>query len=130
MLEKKNLTCIGCPMSCQLKLTAVDGEIHDITGYNCKRGEDYARQEYLNPCRMVSTTVACPTGLWPRLPVKTTEAVPKAKVLEVARVLHNVEIEAPVKMGQIILQDVAGTGVTVIASRSLPCSDNPGAISK
>lgn len=120
MVEKKTLICIGCPMSCPLELTVVDGEIREISGNACHRGEDYARQEYTAPCRMVSTTISCSAGLWPRLPVKTAAAVPKDQVSAVVRALHAIEIEAPVQMGQIILDDVAGTGIAVIATRSLP----------
>lgn len=120
MLEKKNLICIGCPLSCPLELVIVDGEIREVSGNDCKRGEAYARQEHSTPCRMVSTTVACPTGLWPRLPVKTATAVPKAKVLAVVQELHTLQIEAPVLIGQVILEDVAGTGIPVFATRSLP----------
>lgn len=120
MPERKTLTCLGCPMGCPLQLSIENGEIAEITGYECKRGEAYARQEYTNPCRLVSTTVACSAGLWPRLPVKTVGVVPKDRVLAVARALHALTIEAPVEMGQIIVDDVAGTGVAVIATRSLP----------
>ena len=120
MPEKKHLTCIGCPLSCPLELTIIAGEIDEITGHSCKRGEEYARQEFTAPCRMVSTTVSCSTGLWPRLPVKTAAAVPKSKVMAVAHALHALEVDAPVEMGQVILNDVAGTGIDVIATRSLP----------
>lgn len=120
MPERKTLTCLGCPMGCPLQLSIEDGEIREITGFECKRGEEYARQEYTNPCRLVSTTVACSGGLWPRLPVKTVGVVPKDKVLAVARALHALNIEAPVAMEQIIVDDVAGTGVAVIATRTLP----------
>ena len=120
MVEKKHLICIGCPMGCPLELIIVDGEIREITGNECKRGEDYARQEYTDPRRMISTTVSCNAGLWPRLPVKTVEAVPKDKVMAVAQALHTFEIEAPVRMGEIILDDVAETGIAVVATRSMP----------
>jgi CxxC motif-containing protein len=120
MIEKKHLVCIGCPMSCPLELTIVDGEILEITGNSCKLGEDYAKQEYNAPSRMVSTTIACTLGLWPRLPVKTATAVPKGKVVAVVQALHTLEIKAPVQMGQVILDDVADTGIAVVATRSLP----------
>jgi CxxC motif-containing protein len=107
-------------MGCPLQLSIENSEIREITGYECKRGKEYGRQEYTNPSRLVSTTVACSVGLWPRLPVKTVGVVPKDKVLAVARALHALKIEAPVEMGQIILDDVAGTGVAVVATRSLP----------
>jgi CxxC motif-containing protein len=119
MNEKHTLTCIGCPMSCHLELVIVDGEIREVIGNDCHRGEAYARQEYTAPCRMVSTTITCSSGLWPRLPVKTAAAVPKVKVMAVVQALHSLKIEAPVQIGQIILDDVAGTGIAVIATRSL-----------
>jgi len=120
MLENKHLTCIGCPLSCPLELVIVDGEIYEISGNDCNRGEAYARQEHSAPCRLVSTTVACSTGLWPRLPVKTASAVPKEKVMAVVQELHTLQIEAPVRIGQVILENVAETGIVVCATRSLP----------
>lgn len=120
MPEKKHLTCIGCPMCCPLELTIVAGEIREISGNNCKRGEEYARQEFTAPCRVVCTTVDCSSGIWPRLPVKTAAAVPKNKVQSVTRALHSLKIEAPVRMGQLIFSNVADTGIDVIATRSLP----------
>ena len=126
MIEKKHLICIGCPMSCPLELTIVDGEILEITGNGCKRGEDYARQEYTAPSRMVSTTIACTLGLWPRLPVKTAIAVPKGKVIAVVEILHALEIKAPVRVGQVILDNVADTGIAVVATRCMPRSEISG----
>ena len=125
MTETVNLTCIGCPMGCPLQLSIVDGEIREIHGYGCKRGEAYAVQEFSDPRRMVSTTISSPNGLWPRLPVKTVTPVPKDKVLAVVQLLHSLEITPPVRLGQIILQDVAGTGVAVVATRSLPRLTEP-----
>ena len=124
MQELKKLTCIGCPMSCPLQLRVVDGEIQQITGFDCKRGEAYARQEFSNPCRMVSTTVTCRAGLWPRLPVKTVAAIPKDQVLAVVQALHALQVEAPIHLGQTILTDVAGTGVAVVATRSMAEATN------
>ncbi len=117
---KKELICISCPMSCPLELTIVNGEILSITGNRCKNGEIYARQELTHPQRVVTTTVACRSGLWPRLPVKTIAAVPKDYVTNVVTELHEVEVEAPVLLGQIIIENVANTGIAVIATRSLP----------
>ena len=120
MVEIKHLTCIGCPMSCPLELTIIDGELREITGNECQRGEDYALQELTAPSRMVSTTVSCPSGLWPRLPVKTAEAIPKDKVIEAVRILHTLTVKAPIQAGQVILDNVAETGISVISTRSLP----------
>ncbi|HEY5672906.1 MAG TPA: DUF1667 domain-containing protein [Malonomonas sp.] len=120
MPEKKNLICIGCPMSCPLELVIVEGEIQVVIGNDCKRGETYARQEYRAPCRMLSTTIACTAGLWPRLPVKTAAAIPKERITAVVQALHCLEITAPVLLGQVIQENVADTGIDVIATRNMP----------
>ncbi len=120
MIEKRHLTCIGCPLGCPLELSIRDGQLCAISGNSCPRGEEYARQEFSDPRRTLCTTVSCPTGLWPRLPVKSTAALPKAEIRTAARVLHGIQVEAPVRLGQIILENVADTGIDVVATRSLP----------
>lgn len=125
MTETVNLTCIGCPMGCPLQLSIVAGEIREVCGYGCKRGEAYAVQEFTDPRRMVSTTISCLNGLWPRLPVKTVTPIPKDRVLAVVQLLHTVVVTPPVRLGQVILKDAAGTGVAVVATRSLPALSEP-----
>jgi len=112
--------CIGCPLGCRVEVEDRSGEIVEIRGQSCKKGDVFARQEHTDPRRVVTTTVAVRDGLWPRLPVKTQGDVPKAKIVEVCRLLHRLELEAPVTMGQVIIADVLGTGVDVVASRDLP----------
>jgi CxxC motif-containing protein len=118
--ERQRLTCIGCPMGCPLDLAIVDGQIVEVSGYECQKGDRYARQEFTDPRRGVSTTVACVNGLWPRLPVKTAAPVPKERVRDVANALHSIVVTAPVSLGQVIVEDVAGTGVLVVATRTMP----------
>ncbi len=120
MKTTHELTCIGCPMGCPLELTVEGKEIVEVKGNECRRGDKYARQEFTDPRRMVTTTVWCPNGRWPRVPVKTAEAAPKGKVMEIARELHDLELQAPVSVGQVVLENVAGTGIAVVATRSMP----------
>ena len=113
--------CIGCPLGCRLEVDeAADGEIVEIRGFSCNRGEEYAAQEHRDPRRVVTTTVAVDGGIYPRLPVKTTVAVPKAMIVEVCRRLRNVAVAAPVPMGAVIVPDVLGTGADVVATRPMP----------
>lgn len=113
--------CIGCPLGCRLELDEFDdGEIIEVRGNSCKKGEEFARQEHIDPRRLVTTTVAVDGALWPRLPVKTTDAVPKLLVRDVCRTLVNVRVQAPVVVGQVILANVLGTGSDVVATRSMP----------
>ncbi len=120
MKSHMELVCIGCPMGCQLQLDIADGTILDVQGNKCKIGPQYAKQEFLDPRRMLSTTVACRNGLWPRLPVKTAGPIPKAMMGKIARSLHFLSITAPIEIGSIIVENVCDTGVNVVATRSMP----------
>ncbi len=117
-----NYLCIGCPMGCHLEVEHKEEEIIEIRGSSCKRGKEFAQQEHTDPRRMVTTTVRVLGGLWPKLPVKTTEAIPKGKVVELCKELHRIHPTAPVKMGDIILKNALGTGIDVVASRDMPMS--------
>jgi len=111
-MEEKKLICIGCPLGCELCAVLERGEVISVTGNTCKRGDAYARKELVSPERTVTSTVKMSDGRM--LPVRTKTDIPKAKVLECVR-----ELEAPVEMGQIIVQDIAGTNVPVIATKKM-----------
>ncbi len=122
--EVTTYLCIGCPLGCRLELEETeDHEIVEVRGFSCKKGERFAVQEHTDPRRMVTTTVAIEGGLFPRLPVRTIEPVPKGLMGRVCEELRSVTVEAPVAMGDVVHPDVAGTGVDVIATRSLPTPD-------
>jgi len=121
MKKHHELVCIVCPMGCRLTLTkdinAPKGYI--IEGNVCKRGVDYAIKEMTNPTRMLPTTVKIKDGFLSRLPVRTTEAIPKELIFKAMDEINIVEIEAPVKCGDIIIHNILGTGVDIIATRSM-----------
>ncbi len=126
MNEVKHFTCIGCPVGCPLKLEHTGGRIVEVAGYECNRGAKYARQEFYEPRRSVSTTIAISGALWRRLPVKVNRAVHKDRVKDAVRRIHALRIEAPVSMGQIIVADFLGEkGLCVVASRSMPRIGEP-----
>ncbi len=113
--------CIGCPMGCRLEVEEdAEHNIAEVRGFSCRRGEQYARQEHVEPRRMVTTTVRVEGGIWARLPVKTVEAIPKAKVTDLCHALRQITLQAPIEIGSTVLADALGTGVDVVASRSLP----------
>ena len=116
-MEEKKLICIGCPLGCELCAVLERGEVISVTGNTCKRGDAYARKELVSPERTVTSTVKMSDGRM--LPVRTKTDIPKAKVLECVRELKHVVVEAPVEMGQIIVQDIAGTNVPVIATKKM-----------
>jgi CxxC motif-containing protein len=111
--------CIGCPLGCRLEVEEVAGEIVEVRGQSCKKGDQFARQEHTDPRRVVTTTVAIRGALHPRLPVKSAGDVPKGQVMAVCELLHTLTIEAPVRMGEVIVANALGTGVDIVASRDL-----------
>ena len=112
--------CIGCPLGCRLEVDeAVDGHVVEVRGFSCKRGKDYALQEHTAPQRMVTTTVAIDGGRYARLPVRTDHAVPKDQVVALCRALRQVTVTAPIQRGAIIVPNVLGLDVNVIASRTM-----------
>ena len=111
--------CIGCPLGCRLELDESQGEVLEVRGSSCKKGEEFARQEHVDPRRVVTTTVVIAGALWPRLPVKTSGPVPAAMVADVCRALRRARASAPVALGAVIVADVLGTGVDVIATRDM-----------
>jgi CxxC motif-containing protein len=118
--ETKKFVCVGCPMSCPLELAHEGDRIIEVEGNDCKRGAKYAKQEFLDPRRSLSTTVAISGAVWGRLPVKTTGQIPKDRVIEAARAIHEIRCQAPVRIGQVLLKGLLGeAGLDVIATRSM-----------
>lgn len=113
---EKELICICCPMGCHLK---VDADARTVTGNACKRGEEYGINEIINPVRVVTTTVKVQNGELPVIPVKTKGPIPKNLNFKCVEILNNVNIEAPIKIGQVIVENILNTGVDVVATRNL-----------
>lgn len=120
MVKAKEYTCIGCPIGCPLQLVHKGSKITEISGHECDRGAKYAKQEFTDPRRELSTTVEIVRGRLKRLPVKVTEPVEKGRILEAARKIHNFQVKAPVKLGQVLIKDILGQkGIDVVACRSM-----------
>ena len=113
--------CIGCPLGCRLEVEEDEsGAIVEIRGFSCRKGKVFAEREHTDPRRMIATTVTVVGGRWPRLPVSVTEEVPRDRMWDVVKALRSVVIDAPVAMGEVIVADVAATGVDVVATRDMP----------
>ncbi len=109
------LTCIVCPRGCPLK---VDEKLN-VTGNFCPRGAVYAKQEVTDPRRTLTSTVSCPSSLLRVCPVKTSAPIPKGKVLEAMEEINRVKLTPPVHIGDVVLKNVCGTGIDVIATRDI-----------
>jgi len=115
---KAEYICIVCPSSCRLLVTEEDGKIK-VNGNGCRRGEEHGIQEYREPLRMLTTTVAARDAVLPRLPVISSMEIPKAKLAECLKLLYKMEVSAPLRCGDVIVKNICDTGADVVASRSL-----------
>lgn len=115
-MKRRELICIGCPMGCPIVVEMEDGKVLSVTGNTCPRGESYARKEVTNPTRIVTTTVRVDGGKVPMINVKTEQDIPKDKIFECIAALRGVTMKAPVHIGDIILENVADTGVNIVAA--------------
>ena len=104
-------TCICCPLD-------ENGQVSEVSGYTCKRGADYAAQEAVAPERMV-TAVLCVSGCLEPVSVKTQRPVPKAAMKDVLAAVAALRLDAPVAAGDVLIEDVCGTGVAVVATKSV-----------
>lgn len=113
---KKQLTCINCPLGCTVTVSLEGEQIVDITGNTCKRGEVYARNELKNPVRVVTSTVRMDGGEDYLVSVKTKEPIPKGKIREVMQEINRLSVKSPVKVGDLVTDNICGTGVSLIVT--------------
>ena len=123
MSELRTFTCINCPLGCPVTVIPAKSGL-TVKGHECKRGKEYALQEYSDPRRTLTGTVRVEGGFLPRLPVKTEAPLPRAALMKAAQALSAVTVRAPVRCGQIVASDLAGSGVNLVATRDLAAADN------
>ncbi len=117
-MEKRELICIGCPLGCPLTVTMEGTEI-TVTGNTCKRGEIYAKKEVTNPTRVVTSSVHVQDGVIAMVSVKTKDDIPKDKIFACMEEIRRVSVHAPIHIGDIVIENCAGTGVPVIATKNV-----------
>lgn len=118
-MEKRELICIGCPLGCPLTVTMEGAEVVAVEGNTCKRGDVYARKEVTNPTRIVTSTVMVEGGSDVTVAVKTQSDIPKSRIFECVQALKGITVKAPVHIGDVILANVADTGVDIVASSNV-----------
>ncbi|MGI5893393.1 MAG: DUF1667 domain-containing protein [Candidatus Merdivicinus sp.] len=112
-MEKRNLTCIVCPMGCSLEVMLEDGKVVSVSGNTCPRGEKYAHEECTHPTRVLTSTVLVEGGSLPVASVKTKEPIPKEMLFQAMEEIRKMRVAAPVKIGQILTENLCGTGVAL-----------------
>ena len=114
----KEIRCIVCPTGCLVHVENVNGELV-IEGHSCNRGEEYAREEFIAPKRILTTTIRVENGFLPLIPVRSNIPIPKEKLQETLKEIAGTKVKAPIKMGDILIKNVIGLDANIIASRDL-----------
>ena len=118
-MKQEKLICIGCPLGCLLTIDMDGDTIVNVSGHTCRNGEKYAKKELTNPTRIVTSTVRVSGGALPIVSVKTAADIPKDQMFACIKALQLVEVPAPIQIGQVILANVANTGVDVVATKAI-----------
>ncbi len=123
-MEGKEIICVSCPKGCRIFVQNRGEEIISITGNDCHKGIKYAEEEFINPLRILPTTVKVIGGELPLVSVKTEKAISKRLLLKAMAEIAEIEVKAPVKIGQVIKDDLIGTGVSLVATRNIKRVDS------
>ena len=119
-LNEKEIICVVCPNSCRLKVSQ-DPKTKEINveGNLCPRGKKYGISEFSNPVRMLITTMRVENGKLPVIPVRSTDGIPKKLLLEAVKIVNDTHCLAPIKMGDVLINNILNTKISVIASRNI-----------
>ncbi len=115
-MATRSMTCLECPRGCQLEINV---DTLEVTGNTCPRGEAFAKAEITNPLRVLTTTVRIDSLSEVMLPVRTQTGIPKAKMFEAMDVIRDIRAKAPVSVGDVIVSDLCGTGIDLIATKNV-----------
>lgn len=118
-MEIRKLICIGCPKGCHLDVEMNGENVVSVKGNTCPIGKTYGEKECTNPTRMITSTLKLKDGTIDMVPVKTSSDVPKGKIFDIVKSLKGCIVEAPVKVGQVLAENVGGTGVDIVATRTI-----------
>ena len=113
----RRVTCIVCPIGCEIEVSAERDKIMDIRGYRCPKGRDYAFEEIHDPKRLVMTVLRVRGGDLPTVSVKTDKSVPKGLMFKIIEELSGLDLDAPIEVGQVIIEDILNTRANVVATR-------------
>ena len=119
MITEKKITCIVCPIGCKILVKTDGTQFEIVEGNKCKKGIEYAKNEALDPRRMLTTSVLIDGGEWPLISVKSSKPVPKEKIFPILKEIKKNAVNAPVNSGQTIIKNVANTGIDIVATKSV-----------
>ncbi len=117
-MESK-ITCIICPIGCEVTINYEDEKILIIEGHQCKKGLPYAEEELFDPKRTLTSTIIVKGGELPLVSVRTTEPIPKDRMFDVMNCISQAEIDAPVKIGDVLVKNVLDLNVDIVATKKV-----------
>ena len=117
---RANITCIMCPLGCNMRVQAEGKKVISVQGNKCKKGISHAEQEMFSPSRILTTTIRTENAETPLLPVRSNREIPKESLMECMRHISTYVINGPVRLGDAVIKDMLGLGADMIACRSLP----------
>lgn len=115
-MAQKVITCIICPVGCDITVTGENDTIASMKGHQCKRGEGYARSEFIHPVRILTSIVRVEGAEVPLVPVRSKDSIPKGLLFQCMEEIQKVVISAPVRRYDVIIPDILGTGVDIVAT--------------
>jgi CxxC motif-containing protein len=121
-MRKKELICVLCPNGCRLEIEIEEGPqivIKDVSGNLCEKGVEWARQEIFNPMRSISSSIWVEKGELPLVSVRTDTPIPLKSIFHVMKEIRAFRVKAPVNIGDIIIEEVAGLPCNIIATRNV-----------
>ena len=116
---EKLIICTVCPQGCRITVTGEGSDIASVSGFTCARGEAYARQEFVCPVRILTGSVRTCDCAEPLLPVRSADRIPRDKIPECMEILRTVKVKPPVHIRDVVVKDILGTGVDIVASGEL-----------
>ena len=116
---KKEMICIVCPLGCSLTVDYTQRAIQSIEGNQCKLGLEYAEKEIFNPERTLTTTVRVQHGHLPLVSVRSNKPLPKERLFDAMNLLAKIEVEAPIRIGDKIVENLFNTGVDAVATKNI-----------
>ena len=116
---EKEIICTVCPRGCHIRVAGEGENVKSVEGYSCKRGLEYAMAEFAHPVRILTTTVGITGDEHELLPVRSSAPLPKDRLFECMEVIRGVRVKLPVKRYDVIVPDICGTGVDIVATRPM-----------
>lgn len=116
---KKEIICTVCPMGCHITVEGEGENISSVTGFTCKRGEQYARNEFCHPARILTTTIKTDSDRNPLVPVRSESPVPKEKIMDCMKAINQAEAKAPVHVYDVLVENICNTGINIVATGTL-----------